>query len=192
MSLTLEEGALCYYDKLSAASGTSIDLIDQTTLAAVTLAVTPGSLKKAVVKLFMKRVELEGLIDNGSSESFIHLDLIKHHVLDIYYLSGAVFIASTFLFVWTSGSCEIDLKFGDRDYQVVHLAVLSQLCSDVVLGQYFQQMHDSITLKYWGGLPPLVICGLNTLKVDTPELFANLTADCNPISAKSPPVFIQG
>lgn len=39
--------------KLSVTSGTSMDLNDQTTIATVTLVVTPGSLK-AVVKVFIK------------------------------------------------------------------------------------------------------------------------------------------
>ena len=62
---------------------------------------------------------------------------------------------------------------------------MPQLCSDVVLGQDFQEMYDSIMLKYEGGLPPLIICGLNTLKVDPAELFTNLMVDCYPIFAKS-------
>lgn len=80
--------------------------------------------------------------------------------------------------------CVVDLKVGSRNYQGVRLAVLPQLCSNVVLGQDLQGMHDSITLKYEGGLPPLVICGLNTFKVNPPELFANFIA-CYSISAKS-------
>ena len=53
------------------ASGTSIDSNDQTTLGVV----TPDYVKKAVLKVFIKGVELEGPIDSGSSENFIHLDL---------------------------------------------------------------------------------------------------------------------
>jgi len=40
-------------------------------------------------------------------------------------------------------------------------------------------------LNYSGDLPPLVICGLGVLKIDPPELFANLTADCHLVAAKS-------
>ncbi|KAK3865575.1 hypothetical protein Pcinc_028827 [Petrolisthes cinctipes] len=53
------------------------------------------------------------------------------------------------------------------------------------LSQDFQRLHDSVTLKYGGDLPPLVICGLSELRVDPPELFANLSADCHPVAAKS-------
>ena len=67
----------------------------------------------------------------------------------------------------------------------VCLNVLPQHCSDVILSQDFQKLHDRITLTYGGELPPLAICGLNTFIVDPPKLFANLTVDCHPISAKS-------
>ncbi|XP_076052783.1 uncharacterized protein LOC143032198 [Oratosquilla oratoria] len=57
--------------------------------------------------------------------------------------------------------------------------------SYVILGQDFQKMHDSVTLRCGGDLPPLVICEFSTIKVDPPKLFANLTADCCSISARS-------
>jgi len=34
-------------------------------------------------------------------------------------------------------------------------------------------------------LPLIVLCGLTTLRVNPPELFANLTADCHPVASKS-------
>jgi len=63
--------------------------------------------------------------------------------------------------------------------------VLPGLCADVILGQDFQQQHASVTLEYGGKLPPIVLCGLTTLRVNPPELFANLTADCHPVVSKS-------
>ena len=40
-------------------------------------------------------------------------------------------------------------------------------------------------MKYGGEIPRIVLCGLTTLHVDPPELFANLTADCHPLASKS-------
>lgn len=80
--------------KFSTAAGTSTDSNDQATLAMVTLVAAPDSLKKAVLKIFVKVVEMNDLIDTGSSESFIHPDLVKHSFV-VHYLPGIVFMAST-------------------------------------------------------------------------------------------------
>lgn len=71
------------------------------------------------------------------------------------------------------------------DYERVHLNVLPHLCFFVILSHDFQRLHDSVMLTYGGNLHPLVICGLSTLSVDPPELFANLTVDCHLVAAKS-------
>lgn len=80
--------------KLSTTAGTSRDSNDQATLAMVTLVAAPGSLKKAILKIFVKVVGMNDLIDTGSFESFIHPDLVKHSFV-IHYLPGIVFMAST-------------------------------------------------------------------------------------------------
>ena len=59
------------------------------------------------------------------------------------------------------------------------------LCSDVILGLDFQRNYQSVTFHHGGVYPPLDVCGLTTLKVELPRLFANLTTDCHPIAAKS-------
>ena len=42
----------------------------------------------------------------------------------------------------------------------------------------------SVTFKYGGNKPPIEICGLTTMKMSPPTLFANLTEDCKPIATK--------
>lgn len=96
------------------AAGTSTDPNDQAILAAVTLAVVSVFLRKAVVKIFVKGV-VDGPIYSWRSERFIHSDLVECH-LDIHYLSGAVFMASTSLSVQASGFCLVDLRVDGQDY----------------------------------------------------------------------------
>ncbi|KHJ40163.1 hypothetical protein D918_09763, partial [Trichuris suis] len=67
-----------------------------------------------------------------------------------------------------------------RHYDNVCLAILPNLCVDVILGQDFQRRHESLTVSYGGGLPPLTICGSTSLNVDPPRLFAHLSPDCRP------------
>ena len=54
-------------------------------------------------------------------------------------------MASTDHGVRTSVFCLID-RVGGRDYQRARRAVLPQLCSNVVLGQDYKVIHDSITV----------------------------------------------
>jgi len=60
----------------------------------------------------------------------------------------------------------INLTLCGRDYHNVCLSVLPGLCADIILGQDFQQKHASVTVKYGGQLPPIVLCGLTTLRVN--------------------------
>ena len=122
--------------KLSVSSGTSTDSNRLTTLTIVTSAATLGSLKKAAGKKFIKGVELEGFIDSVSSENFSHLWL--RAIFWIFIICLELFSWYPPLSVQTSWFCLIDLKIGTWDYQGVHLAVLPELCSNVVLAQSFQ------------------------------------------------------
>ena len=94
-------------------------------------------------------------------------------------------MASASLSTKSLGICTVNLTIKGRDYYNVRLYVLPQLCVDIILGQDFQQQHDSVSLKYGGHQPPLVLSGLTTLCIDPPELFANLTDGCRPIASKS-------
>ena len=55
----------------------------------------------------------------------------------------------------------------------------------VASSYFFQQQRNSVMLKGAGNHPPLVLSGLTTLCVDSPELFANVTDDCHHISSNS-------
>ena len=158
---------------------------DQATLAVVTSAATPRVLTRAVTRVGINGVEVDGLVDSGSSESFIHPGLVKRYSLMLYPSTCEVSMASASLSTQTSGFCFVDLQVKGRNYKDVRLSVLPGLCSDVILGQDFQGLHDSVTLTYGGDLPPLVVCGLSQLRVDSPALFAYLTADCYPIATRS-------
>ncbi|KAK3878332.1 hypothetical protein Pcinc_016916 [Petrolisthes cinctipes] len=169
----------------SPSASASVTFSDRATLATITSAAAPGVLSKAVVGILVNGTEIEGLIDSGSSGSFIHPDLVKQLNLAVQQSQSAVTLASTSFSAKATGLCTVNIKVNGRDYENVRLTVLPQLCSDVILGQDFQKLHSSVTLTYDGTLPPLVICGLGVLKVNPPELFANLTADCHPVAAKS-------
>ena len=176
-----------HFSKVCRSSGASASVAtnNPTELATITSAATPSVLSKAVVRVSINGIEADGLIDSGSSESFIHPDLVKRHSLQVQKSQSAVTMAATSFSAQTSGFCRVNINVNGRVYESVRLTVLQELCSDVILGQDFQKLHESVKLTYGGNLPPLVICGLGLLKIDPPELFANLTADCHPVAAKS-------
>ncbi|KRY84767.1 Retrovirus-related Pol polyprotein from transposon 17.6, partial [Trichinella pseudospiralis] len=130
-------------------------------------------------------IDIESLIDSGSSESFIHPEVVKRLGLKIIPSSEPVSMASSAFTIKTLGCITVDLEIQDRLYKNFRLTVLPHLCADVILGQDFHRMHECVTLNYGGNLPPLIICGLAALQVDPPRLFAHLTPDCRPIATSS-------
>lgn len=89
-------GKVCQ-SKSSMIASMSTDSENHATLATLTSAATPSSLSKAIVKVCIKGAEMDGLVDSGSSESFIYPDLVKHHSLVVHHSSGSVSTASTSL-----------------------------------------------------------------------------------------------
>ncbi|KFD64528.1 hypothetical protein M514_23375 [Trichuris suis] len=89
-------------------------------------------------------------------------------------------MASSSLTVTTRGHTIVSMLVKGRHYDNVCLAILPNLCVDVILGQDFQRRHESLTVSYGGELPPLTICGSTSLNVDPPRLFAHLSPDCRP------------
>ncbi|KAK4314282.1 hypothetical protein Pmani_014433 [Petrolisthes manimaculis] len=149
----------------SPSASASVTFSDRATLATITSAAAPGVLSKAVVSILVNGTKIDGLIDSGSSESFIHPDLVKQLSLDVQQSQSAVTLASTSFSAKATGLCTVNIKVNGRDYENVRLTVLPQLCSDVILGQDFQKLHSSVTLTYDGTLTPLVICGLESTEV---------------------------
>ncbi|KHJ40573.1 hypothetical protein D918_09348 [Trichuris suis] len=94
-------------------------------------------------------------------------------------------MASSVLTANSPGHIIANLIVNARSYKDVRLVILRGLCVDVIFGQDFQRLHESLTLNYGGKLPPLTICGLTTLRVDPPKLFAYFSPDCHRVATKS-------
>ena len=75
----------------------SVAPADHATLASVTAAATPSALSKAVVEVSINGTRTDGLIDSGSSESFIHPDLVERHSLRVHESHSTVTMAKTSL-----------------------------------------------------------------------------------------------
>lgn len=56
----------------------------------------------------------------------------------------------------------------------VRLSVLPELCSDdVILGQDFQGLQDTVTLTYGGDLPSQKVSELNQIRVNPPYIICS-------------------
>ena len=128
---------------------------------------------------------MKALFDSGSTESFVHPNLVRRTGLTVRPASGAVSMASTTLSANVTGTCTTNLEYQNQKYANVHLSVLPGLCADLIRGLDFQSQHESITFQYGGSQPPLSVCGLSTLNMDPAEPFANLTENYHPIVSKS-------
>ena len=125
-------------------------------------------------------------MDSGSSQSFINPQLMELHGLPVYSSSGTVCLASASQSTQIQGYCTVNLALMGCQYNNVHLYVLPSLCADIILGLDFQTERQSVNLNYGGKEAPLnLVCELSSLNVKSPELFANLTADCHLIASKS-------
>ena len=59
------------------------------------------------------------------------------------------------------------------------------MCSDAIIGHDVLQHHSYVKIAFHGKRLPLKICSLAVAPMPPVSLFANPTADCAPIAAKS-------
>lgn len=167
------------------ANGSTAAGASRPSLASVTTAAASSSLSKAICDVYVNGIKTNCLVDSGSTDSFIHPDIVKIHGIKFHPCKSAVNMASACLTAKSLGFCDVKVSLQDQTYENVRLSILPDLCADLILGRDFQQQHESVTFKYGGSRPPLVLCGMTTLRVDPPPLFGNLTPDCHPIATKS-------
>ena len=145
---------------------------------------TTKSLSKSSATVSMNGFQVTALFDSGSSESFIHPDLVEKTGLTVYPSSGTVSMATSALSsAKVSGACVIDLSYQARKYEALRVSVLPGLCANLILGLDFQSQLESVVFHYVGLEPTLSV--FSTLQIEPPEPFANLTTDCHPIVNKS-------
>ena len=163
------------------------------------------------VKLGRKEYDYDALADSGSDLSFVKAKVVSDRSLRVFPSNNEISMADTSLSTKVMGYCTENLTVAGRFYPNVKLMVLPGLCSDIILGQDFQALHESVTVKYGGNHPPLVLgsanssssqsnpstppassdhilsllAALGTMNIDPPALFPNLHPNITPIATKS-------
>ena len=151
----------------------------------------PSCLPHATVTSNINGHELSTVIDTGSSLSFINKETLKTIGLRMTREGQDVTMATTDLHCSVMGSCITNLSIGNKTYNQVKLKVLENLCSDLLLGSDFQQMHEKVIFRYDGSKVELVpkpdagICSTVASRVKPVSLFSNLLPGCYPIATKS-------
>ncbi|XP_069768376.1 uncharacterized protein [Narcine bancroftii] len=147
------------------------------------------------------------LFDSGSTDSFIQPDLALHWGLDIIPTTQRISLATRSHSTGIKGYCIATLEVQGVTVTHFKLFVLPQLCAPVLLGLDFQCQFQTVSLHFGGPHAPLSVChrhrptpeapeqpapvprgqscGLSTLRIAPPALFANLTPGWKPVATKS-------
>ena len=82
-------------------------------------------------------------MDTGSTDSFIHPNIVSQLEISVCKKDGKVSMASTELTGNISGQCFVDLTVNARKCHNQKLDIWSDLVYDIILGTDFQQQHYS-------------------------------------------------
>ena len=75
--------------------------------------------------------------------------------------------------------CKACIELNGRKYEEVVLTVLKDLLTDVILGQGFMQLHQSVKIHLGGAEPTLTLGVLQPIKTLAPvKLFDHLKDNC--------------
>lgn len=154
-------------------------------LSCVITAAAPPCLSRTTTKIVVNNVELQALIDTGSSESYISHTVATTHRFKINPCHSRITMASTSLSCFITGYCFVTIRYGGVSYDNIKLSVMSNLCADVLLGHDFLQLHDKIEIPFGGNRGTFSLCSLTAANIQAPPLFAHLSPKCTPIATKS-------
>ena len=128
-----------------------------------------------------------GLVDSGSSNSFIDYDFARRLKIKISEdtKNSTIRMAATSLKTQQVGSCAAKIQYGEHEPRNVYLGVLKGLCADILIGHDLLNEHSSLLIQFGGSKPPLRICGVSMAEIDPPSLFSDLTPDCRPVADRS-------
>ncbi|KAG8179723.1 hypothetical protein JTE90_006628 [Oedothorax gibbosus] len=145
----------------------------------------PECLKKSITKVIVNGVELDGLIDTGSSITFLNERLAEVCRVEVKPYQGKITLANSALSTDIAGCGMVSLQMQDHIYPNFQVLIMKNLCSDFLIGHDLLTSHSSLEIEFSGNRAPLKICSLTTAKVPAISLFENLTPDCKPVTTKS-------
>ncbi|KRY45454.1 Retrovirus-related Pol polyprotein from transposon gypsy [Trichinella britovi] len=149
-------GKVGHFAKVCISVSKRTAFVSVTSLVGSSSSSTASELKNAIVEAKINGTNMTALMDTGSSLSFID----ERYTIAYIELHGFHYSSSK-------------------------LHILSNACTDSIIGQYILQLHSNLTVSFGGPKAPLTICGLAIAKILVPSLFVNLCTNYKPLAVKS-------
>lgn len=148
-------------------------------------AASPPCLSKSISTVTVNGCRLEALIDSGSSATFLNHSSVKKHGWTVTpgKLPPVSMASSTYV-SHPVGHSVVDVDFNGELLSGTKVAVLKDLCADMIIGLDILSTYQSVTLQFGGRRPPAVISAA-ACPIKTHKLFNQLEDNCQPISIKS-------
>ena len=128
-------------------------------------------LSKAISTVKINGVEMNALVDTGSSESFISTNIAKKSRLKIIHLNSHWPMANVSLSSQITGYIFVGHELNQTNCTKNNFFYL---CCDIIQDHDFIKQYSSIKLLLKGLKPMLNICGLAVINVQYPSLFESL------------------
>ena len=133
-------------------------------------------------------IDAHALVDTGSAKKcYISKNFAKQHGLNYKSIKFAANMANSSLKTEICGVCYLNLTFVGNLYNNFKFHMMPNLSCDAIIGDDLLQQHKSITFKFQGKLPELVVSTIMSVaNVPYPQLFGdNLSARCKPLAIKT-------
>lgn len=127
--------------------------------------------------------KIESFDRHGELFEIYNLPFVKEQRIPVLPYFGRVAKANSSLFSEAIYQCKVEVEMEGHTYRDTVMLVMKNLCSDAIIGHDVLQHHSSVEIAFHGKRPPLRICSLAVAQAPPVSLFANLTADCTPITA---------
>ena len=129
-------------------------------------------------------IEVSVLIDSGSSSSFVNESTARKLSLKAIPHNENVFMASSNLQGQIVGRCITDVNINGVTYSAVSLKIMTDLCTDVLLGHDFQAQRKRVVFKFNGNRDDFVVsrnvCALSNASASFPSLLNNVAKESKP------------
>ena len=145
-----------------------------------------GARDKVNVRITIDGMSANALIDTGSTLSHINKNFAFKHKFRRCNEYNEIGLAISGSGSQSEGYCLSTIQLKNRCYPDMKLLILSNLLTDVILGQDFLKLHNQVLIEFGGPQSSLIIGALECIKTDiVPHLFEHLSSDCKPITTKS-------
>ena len=115
---------------------------------------------------------VSALFDTGSRGSFVDYNFVKLHSFKIYPATGNVSMATTSLSSEILGYCPVNIYLNGETYSNVKLAIMNNLCKQVIIGLDFLKLHKIFTIEFGGDRSNFSVCSsASSAIIDPPSLF---------------------